>query len=271
MADTQVAYPRGHHYAMDRRVRCVNETDSKTEGPGMAAGRPRASARAFVWRWLRRVFILLILLVLLPTGLTFAYLPSTVHPVSTLMIGDLVTFRSYDRRWVGLDDIAPVLRNSVIMSEDGQFCSHHGIDLAELKSVIDDAIAGEKTRGASTITMQTVKNLFLWPRPFETFRKIVELPLAAYFDLVMPKRRILEIYLNIAEWGPGVYGIEAAAQHHFGRSAGKLTARQAALLAVTLPNPIIRNPAKPGPGLQRLARVIERRAAHAGAYVGCLR
>ena len=84
-------------------------------------------------------------------------------------------------------------------------------------------------------------------------RKVVELPLAVYFDAVMSKRRIMEIYLNIAEWGPGIYGIEAAAQHHFGISAKQLSRRQAALLAVTLPNPIARNPAKPGPGLKRLA------------------
>jgi monofunctional biosynthetic peptidoglycan transglycosylase len=81
----------------------------------------------------------------------------------------------------------------------------------------------------------------------------------------------MEIYLNIAEWGPGIYGIEAAAQHHFGVSASKLTRRQAALLAVTLPNPEARNPAKPGPGLRRLANLIERRAARSGSYVGCLK
>jgi monofunctional biosynthetic peptidoglycan transglycosylase len=119
--------------------------------------------------------------------------------------------------------------------------------------------------------MQTVKNLFLWQQPFGTLRKLLEMPLAVYFDLALPKRRIMEIYLNIAEWGPGIYGIEAAAQHHFGRPAKDLTRRQAALLAVTLPNPITRNPAKPGPGLRRLAGVIERRAARAGGYVGCLR
>src|SRR5690606_21673986 len=134
--------------------------------------------------------------------------------------------------------------NSVIMSEDGQFCFHHGIDLGELKGVVDDALAGEATRGASTITMQTVKNLFLWSRPLASLRKLVELPLAVYVDAVLPKRRIMEIYLNIAEWAPGVYGIEAAAQHHFGVPAKKLTRRQAALLAVTLPNPYARNPAK---------------------------
>lgn len=211
-----------------------------------------------------------VILALIPVILTILYLPSFVHPVSTLMLKDLATFSGYDRRWVGIDDIAPVLAHSVIMSEDGQFCSHHGIDFRELKGVVSDAIAGEATRGASTITMQTVKNLYLWQRPFTTLRKVVELPLAVYFDLVVPKRRIMEIYLNIAEWGPGIYGIEAAAQHHFGVAARKLSRRQAALLAVALPNPVARNPGKPGRGLRQLASVIERRAARAGGYVGCL-
>lgn len=230
------------------------------------AGRRTGRSRSLLFRILK----IAVIVALVPVVLTVLYLPSFVHPVSTLMLKDLVTLQGYDRRWVPLEDIAPVLAHSVIMSEDGQFCSHRGIDLAELKVVIDDAIAGERTRGASTITMQTVKNLYLWARPLETLRKIIELPIAVYVDLVMPKRRIMEIYLNIAEWGPGIYGIEAAAQHHFGRSAKNLTRRQAALLAVSLPNPITRNPAKPGPGLRRLASVIEARAARSGAYVGCL-
>ena len=98
----------------------------------------------------------------------------------------------------------------------------------------------------------------------------MELPLAIYADLVLPKRRIMEIYLNIAEWGPNIYGIEAAAQYHFGRSAKNLTRRQAALLTVALPNPITRNPAKPGPGLRRLANVDREASARAGGYIGCL-
>lgn len=230
------------------------------------AGRRTGRSRSLLFRILKAGIIV----ALVPVVLTILYLPSFVHPISTLMLKDLVTLQGYDRRWVPLEDIAPVLAHSVIMSEDGQFCAHLGIDLTELKVVIDDAIAGERTRGASTITMQTVKNLYLWARPLETLRKVVELPIAVYVDLVMPKRRIMEIYLNIAEWGPGIYGIEAAAQHHFGRSAKNLTRRQAALLAVALPNPITRNPAKPGPGLRRLASVIEARAARSGAYVGCL-
>jgi len=251
----------------------VTEANSQIEGPGMAPRRTvRSRLLAWAWsrRWLRRTVKAAVVLAVLPLVLTILYIPSFVHPISTLMLKDLVTFQGYDRRWVPLEDVAPSLVHAVIMSEDGQFCSHHGIDLGELKSVIDDAIAGEATRGASTITMQSVKNLYLWSRPFETARKVVELPLAVYYDFVMPKRRIMEIYLNIAQWGPNIYGIEAAAQHHFGRSAKNLTRRQAALLAVTLPNPITRNPAKPGPGLRRLASLIERRAAAAGGYVDCL-
>jgi monofunctional glycosyltransferase len=220
--------------------------------------------------WLRRAFYAAVILAAIPAAFTILYFPPFVHPVSTLMVKDLVTFDGYDRRWVSLDDIAPVLVHSVIMSEDGQFCSHRGIDWAELNGVIDDAIAGELTRGASTITMQTVKNLYLWHRPLGTVRKLLELPLAVYFDAVLPKKRIIEIYLNIAEWGPNIYGVEAAAQHHFGKSAKSLSARQAALLAVALPNPIDRNPGHPGPGLKRLASIIQKRAANAGSHIRCL-
>ncbi|HEY4193736.1 MAG TPA: transglycosylase domain-containing protein [Mesorhizobium sp.] len=234
------------------------------------AARPMRWNRTGAKRWMRRGIVAALVLAAIPAVLTILYLPYFVHPVSTLMLKDLATFSGYDRRWVSIDDVAPVLAHSVIMSEDGQFCFHRGIDLAELKGVVGDAMQGEATRGASTITMQTVKNLFLWSRPMASARKLVELPLAVYFDAVMSKRRIMEIYLNVAEWGPGIYGIEAAAQHHFGVSANRLTRRQAALLAVTLPNPIARNPSKPGHGLRRLAGLIERRAARSGAYVGCL-
>jgi monofunctional biosynthetic peptidoglycan transglycosylase len=102
-------------------------------------------------------------------------------------------------------------------------------------------------------------------------RKVLEAPLALGFDLVVSKRRTIEIYLNIVEWAPGVYGAEAAARHHFGRSASDLTQRQAALLAVTLPNPHVRNPAKPTVGLNRLADIIERRARQAGGHVDCVK
>ena len=220
-----------------------------------------------VLRWLWRIALAVVVLALLPTLLVLAYLPPAVHPISTLMMKDLAMFAGYDRRWTPLDDIGERLVHSVMMSEDGQFCSHHGIDLGV---VLDDFLSGAPTRGGSTITMQTVKNLFLW-HGRSYVRKAIELPYAVYLDLVMPKRRIMEIYLNIAEWGPGIYGAEAAARHHFGKSTRELTARQAALLAVTLPNPLARTPGKPSNALNRLAATIERRAGHAGGYNACLK
>jgi monofunctional glycosyltransferase len=243
------------------------------EGPDMA--RRPTGGRAVLRRWnvrsaLRSALLVLLVLAMLPVALTVLYRPSAVHPVSTLMLKDLATAQGYDRRWVPLESIAPVMVNSVIMSEDGQFCFHYGIDLREMQGVITDALAGESTRGASTIPMQTVKNLFLWQgRSF--LRKALEAPYAVYADLILPKRRIMEIYLNIAEWGPNIYGIEAAAQHHFGRSAANLTPRQAALLAVTLPNPYERDPAKPGRDMRALAERVQRLAARSGAYVGCVK
>lgn len=230
--------------------------------------RRRKGGRPFL-RWARRGVLALAALALLPVVLTLAYLPPVVHPLSTLMMKDLATLSGYDRRWTPIDDIGKRLVHSVMMSEDGQFCSHHGIDLGEFRAVLDDFLSGEATRGGSTITMQTVKNLYLW-QGRSYVRKAIELPYAVYVDLVMPKRRIMEIYLNIAEWGPGIYGAEAASLHHFGKPSTQLTARQAALLAVTLPSPATRTPGKPSAGLSRLAATIERRAAGAGGYVGCL-
>ncbi|MCG6858123.1 MAG: monofunctional biosynthetic peptidoglycan transglycosylase [Salaquimonas sp.] len=219
---------------------------------------------------LRNLAIVVIAAGLVPASLGLMYRAEFIHPVSTPMLARWLTGRSVDRRWVEIDDISPVLVHSVIMSEDGQFCRHRGVDWVELNAVISDALDGEKPRGASTIPMQTAKNLFLWSgRSY--FRKGIEIPLAIYLDAVLSKKRIMEIYLNIAEWDKGVFGIEAAAKHYFGRSASQLSARQAALLTVTLPNPAERNPARPSAGLNRLARLIERRAAKAGGYVGCVK
>lgn len=232
------------------------------------AGRYRPKSRR---SWLRRAMLFGIALAAAPLVLTLLYIVPIIHPVSTLMIKDLATLQGYDRQWVEIEDVAPVMLNSIIMSEDGQFCSHHGIDWRELSAVIDDAMDGEASRGASTITMQLVKNLFLWQRPLGTLRKAIEIPYAFFVDLVMSKRRIMEIYVNIVELGPNIYGVEAAAQHHFGVSAKNLTRRQAALLTAALPNPILRNPGKPSSGLRRIANRVERRAAAAGGYVECVK
>jgi monofunctional biosynthetic peptidoglycan transglycosylase len=156
-------------------------------------------------------------------------------------------------------------------AEDGRFCSHHGIDWGELREAVEDADEGGAVRGASTITQQTAKNLFLW-QGRSIVRKALEFPLALWVDLVLPKRRIMEIYLNIAEWGPdNEFGAEAGARHAFGKSAHDLSLHEAALLAATLPNPVRRNPRQPGPALRRLAGIYQARALHAPGLDSCVR
>ena len=191
-------------------------------------------------------------------------------PASTLMIGHYLTGRPVSQRWVPIERISPNLIRAVIASEDGIFCRHRGVDWRAIDEALDKAAEdGGRPRGASTISMQTVKNLLLWPQAHYV-RKILELPLAYAADKAWGKRRMLELYLNIAEWGPGVFGVEAASQHHFRKSASSLSVREATLLAVALPNPIERNAGRPGPGTQRLARLIELRGARPTLALGCL-
>ena len=220
------------------------------------------SSRRRIWRIARRVALVL---VLIPAVLVPVY--RFVPPVSTLMIFDWVIYvGAIERTWVPLKDIAPTLPASVIMSEDGKFCAHGGVDWSELGKVLDRS--ADRPRGASTIAMQTVKNLFLWTSR-SYLRKAIEMPIALYADLLWGKKREMEIYLNVVEWGPGVFGAEAAARHYFKRSAKDLTAGQSALLAAALPNPNIRNPARPTRRLQALARTIAARARASGAYIDC--
>lgn len=239
-------------------------------GERTAGRKVSATVRKPVWRRMARWTLALVAaLLLLPYLLVPLYAIPQIRPASTLMLGEILSGRSYDRQWVAFDAIAPVLVQSVMMSEDGQFCAHSGVDWQALNLVIDNALDGETTRGASTIPMQTAKNLFLPPHR-SMFRKALEIPLALWMDVIWSKRRLMEIYLNIAEWAPGVYGVEAAAQTYFGVPAASLSARQASLLAVTLPNPIVRNAARPSRGMQRLARIVETRAKQSGAYIKCL-
>jgi monofunctional biosynthetic peptidoglycan transglycosylase len=164
------------------------------------------------------------------------------------------------RQWIDFNAISPALPRSVVGSEDAKFCAHHGVDWGALREVLDDAEDGEVARGGSTITQQVAKNLFLWPGR-SVVRKALELPLALWIDLVLGKQRILEIYLNIAEFGPaGQFGAEAAANYAFGRSASTLSPREAALLAAILPNPVRRSARSPGLGVKRLAGTYMARA-----------
>ncbi len=240
------------------------------DGFGLARANTHRGAFKRVRRALVRLLVAVVVIaVVLPLILMVLYRSPTIHPVSTLMLQDRLSGRGYQRDWVAFDAISPALVQSVLMSEDGQFCFHDGVDWAALNLVIDEALDGERPRGASTIAMQAVKNLFLWSSR-SYLRKGIEVPLAIVADAVWSKRRLMEIYLNVAEWGPGIYGIEAASQHYYGIPAAQLSRRRAAYLAVTLPAPGRRNPARPSPGMTRLAAVIERRAQQSGAYIKCL-
>ncbi|MGY6568312.1 MAG: monofunctional biosynthetic peptidoglycan transglycosylase [Salinarimonas sp.] len=242
---------------------------ASTEGAPPAQGGRRAKSRAgksragLLRRLLRRVFALIALIAALFIGSSLLYM--LVTPPSTIMLARWVTLQPVARETVPLAQISPELRLMVIASEDGQFCRHMGVDWRELRHVIESGGA----RGASTISMQTAKNVYLWPQR-SYIRKALEIPIALWLDFVWSKPRMLEIYLNIAEWDEGVFGAEAAAQHYFNRSAADLTRQQAALLATALPAPQRRNPAAPSAGHARLAERLAHRAVRSGPIAACV-
>jgi monofunctional glycosyltransferase len=221
--------------------------------------------------WPKRGLKLLAVILLAPFVLTliYAFLPP---PVSNLMLLRALQGNGISKDWVSIDEMSPYLAASVLSSEDARFCTHHGVDWTEMQGVIDDVFDDDEgpVRGASTISMQTAKNLFLWDGR-SLLRKGLELPVALWMDGIWTKRRMLEVYLNIVEWAPGVYGAEAASQHHFKKTAAKLTRREAALLAAVLPNPLKRKAGKPSKGVRRIADRIQIRARIMGPYLTCLR
>lgn len=234
----------------------------------MSEGEVRSETRRPRRGRLRRIVLrTLLAIVLLPPVLTLLW--AVVPPISTLMLARYVQGLWVDRDYVSLDAISPHLVRSVVASEDARFCQHGGVDWEALESQIAALNDGDDVRGASTITMQVAKNLFLW-NDRSYVRKAVELPLALMIDAMLTKRRILEIYLNIAEWGEGVFGAEAAAQAWFGKPAKDLDRTEAARLATALPNPIARNPARPRPGHDRLARINRGRAAAIEPHLDCI-
>jgi len=219
---------------------------------------------------LARFFVLAVAaLVLLPYLLTPLYL--VLRPVSTQMLWRYLTGERVVRIYTPIRNVAPIVPLTVIAAEDARFCSHSGIDFQGIREAIDEADDIEDLRGGSTITQQVAKNLFLWNgRSF--LRKALEFPLAIWIDLILPKRRIMEIYLNIAEWGPdGEFGVEAGARRAFGHSSSNLVAHEAALLAAVLPNPIVRNARQPGPSVRRIAGIHLARAASSGPLDACIR
>ena len=200
--------------------------------------------------------------------LIFRFVPV---PITSLMLIRLVEGYPLHHDWVPYRRIAPALPRAVIASEDNLFCTESlGIDAVALLNQVDDALHGRRPRGASTITMQVARNLFLWPA-HSMLRKVLELWLTPQVALLWPKRRILEVYLNSVEFGPGLFGAEAAARHWFGRDAAGLTPDEAARLAVILPDPLHWSPLPPDPWVAQRATLILGRSDDMGPLLDCAR
>ena len=210
----------------------------------------------------------LLVVLLAPPALLLVYRFLPV-PVTPLMLIRLVQGEGLHKDWVPLTEIAPALAESVVASEDNQFCEHWGFDWPALKGEIGAYLAGQHARGASTISQQTAKNLFLWPSR-SLLRKVFEAPLTLEIELLWSKRRIVEVYLNIIELGPGVYGAEAAARRYFAKPAARLSGREAALLAAILPNPRRWSPARPSRFLEGRVRTIATRIEQLGPMLDCV-
>lgn len=214
-------------------------------------------------RWLVLLLAKLLLwFIVLSLGWVLAYRFIPI-PITWPMARDVVQGRHVEREWTPLRNFAPVVSRAVIGAEDGNFCAHWGFDFAAIEKAAARNASGERLRGGSTISQQTAKNAFLWPgRSY--FRKGLEAWFTLLIELVWGKPRIMEVYLNIAEMGPGIYGAQAAAKHYFGTNAAGLSAQQASRLAAILPQPIKRKAAAPGPFVRRYSRAIEKRARQVG-------
>jgi monofunctional glycosyltransferase len=232
-----------------------------------AKGRAVLPRRSFVAILARGVGWAGIALLIVFVGLVALY--SVVPPVSTLMLARTIAGKTYDRDIAPLGNISPGAVAAVIASEDASFCSNDGVDWGALHAVLGRAGKYGPSRGASTITMQTAKNLFLWPAR-SAIRKGAEIGMALVLGKAWSKARTLEIYLNIAEWGDGLYGIEAAARRYFHKSASELNTHEASLLATALPNPIQRNPAHPTALHRRLAAGVEAKVRENRELLNCL-
>jgi len=197
----------------------------------------------WIFKWLARLALAAVVWVIACRAIN--------PPVTWLMVDEWVRLGDIERDWKDLDDISPHLARAVVAAEDARFCDHTGFDFEQ----IGKALRGGAERGASTITQQTAKNVFLWPGR-NWVRKGLEAGFAGAIELAWGKRRILEVYLNVAEMGEGVFGAEAAARHWFGVSASDLTPAQAARIAAILPNPKDRSASRPSSFVQKRARQI---------------
>lgn len=241
---------------MARRTNSDSAAKPRARGRGSRAGGTRPSrlrrAAQGLRRWLLRAAIGSIALILGWTAL-YAIVPV---PTTLYMIGESRRLGGIERDWVPLERISVHLQRAVVAAEDANFCRHWGFDM----DAIRDAIAEGGQRGASTISQQTVKNAFLW-HGRSWLRKALEATITPVMELFWSKSRVIEVYLNVAEFDEGVFGAEAAARHHFGVAAADLTPRQAALMAAVLPDPQGRDAGQPSAFVDRRAASIADGAA----------
>ena len=230
-------------------------------------GAKKPAKRRHPWLRLLGLAVLLFSAAFLLSIIAFRFVNPPTTPV---MVAEKLKDTTLQHSWMPLQDMSRELPLAVIASEDGRFCLHWGVDWGAVKDAIQEAKSSHRGfRGASTVTMQTAKNLYLWTdRSY--VRKVLEVPLAYLLTVFWPKERVMEVYLNVAQWGPGIFGAEAASQRYFHKSASELTRKEALLLAATLPSPRTRNPGKPSPRMLRIAKSVERRMPILAARSTCV-
>jgi len=218
--------------------------------------------------WLRRIARLLLFVagLVLLSIVVFRFVNPPITPV---MVVERLKGNTLRRDWVKLENISPQLPLAVIASEDGRFCVHWGVDWGAVRDAVKEGGGLSGLRGASTIPMQTAKNLYLGTgRSY--VRKAFEVPLAYVMSALWPKQRMMEVYLNVAQFGPDIFGAEAASRYYFHKSAADLTRREAVQLAAALPNPRFRNPARQSRRALVIARAVERRMPIMAQRSGCV-
>lgn len=212
-----------------------------------ARERQRIRPMRWLMKWVYRAVILVAVLMLLVVTLYAVVNP----PTTPYILSESRRLKGVDQMWVPLDEVSPFMARSVVAAEDANFCNHWGFDMVAIRAALNEGGG----RGASTISQQVVKNAYLWQGRSWT-RKALEAVMTPLVEAVWTKRRILEVYLNVAEFDEGVFGVEAASRHYFGVGPEKLSALQAARLAAVLPNPKGRSASRPTPDLRKRTAAI---------------
>lgn len=221
---------------------------------GKAHKKRRPRRRGLIWRLLRwpvKIAFWAGVACILWVGIyRWAALPGGIY-----MLSEAWRLGGIRQDWVAMEQISPHLARAAMAAEDARFCEHYGFDFEAIQDALEARERGKSLRGGSTISQQVAKNMFLWPQR-SWVRKGMEAGFTVLIETTWPKRRTLEVYLNVAEFAPGVFGAEAAAQHHFGRPAAALTSTQAARLAAVLPSPKKRSASNPSAFVRKRAASI---------------